>query len=347
MQEVNVVRIVRRRGIIIRNIWVLLLLLLILTSSISHEVEAIESSADMMSQISVEGFTAINDLVAKLVWGNVTQTKEIKHGDDHVEFIISASNIRSNISISFQPDGFFIELIPTAMGYAPRKLSIGSNIKVNQALKIMIRETLTIINLTTFITPPKNINTVMVNGHDVPFITSSTSNTTAVTLPSSIIVDFQAPVNITIKGYDFIANITAIKGLEESVIYIKSIVVGNVSNVSVRIRSAKVLALQKVEIPLEFLNVTNVLQDYGVMKVVVSRENNRTTTLLATNATTTLLTKHQQEQPMLIIMRYKWIILMSALAMLSIAIASEKRSLAVIALFLFIAYFALIWLGEA
>jgi len=58
------------------------------------------------------------------------------------------------------------------------------------------------------------------------------------------------------------------------------------------------------------------------------------------------LTRHQQEQTMLNVMRYKWAILLLALVMLSIAIAGGKRFLAIIALLLFITYFALVfWLG--
>jgi hypothetical protein len=309
--------------------------------------EALEPTpSGATSQVAVEGFTALNDLRARLQWGGVVLEEEVKKGSSSVKFVVNALNIRSALNISIEPDGLSMELIPTAMGYSPKKLSIGSNVRVEGALKVAIKETLTVMNLVTFVAPPKAVNRVLINGRDVPFIADA-KNTTSVALPSSLIVDIGRPVNITIEGEGFTVSITARKGLGERAIDVTAEAEGNVSEVSVRASSARVVAVQEIYVPLQSLNVTNVLEDYGPLHVLFSKEK-----APSVEEETELSMQSKQkagEKPLtlslLAITRYKWALLLTALIALCTAIMVGRRSLAVFALILFIAYFALAWLG--
>jgi hypothetical protein len=325
-------------------------LMIILTLiSIQVQVKAAEVLGPVSSegsQVTFEGFTALNDLKARLQWGGVVLEEEVKKGSSGVKFVAYASNIRSSLNISIEPDGLSMELIPTAMGYSPKKLSIGSNVRVEGALKVAIQETLTVMNLTTFVIPPKAVTRVLINEKDVPFVTETKKEATIVTLPSSLIVDIGRPVNVTIEGEDFIVNIMARKGLGEKTIDVTAEANGNVSEVSVRASSAKVGAVQEIYVPLQLLNVTNVLEDYGPLRVLFSKEEHAPVIEKEGKAiSSTQLQQAPYAQTLLVLARYKWTILLMALVVLCTAVLASNKTLAVLALILFIAYFALAWLG--
>jgi hypothetical protein len=326
---------------------IVVLIILLVTPKVLASVEALESTpSEATSQVVVEGFTALNDLRSKLQWGGVVLEEEVKKGSSSVSFVVNALNIRSPLNLSVEPDGLCMELMPTALGYSIKKLSLGSNIRIEKALKVTIKETLTLVNLTAYIKPQKAIGEVSVDGRDTPYYIADVENATLVTLPSPLIIDLGRTLNISVEGEDFRVNITVRKGLGERAIDVTAEAVGNVSEVSVRASSAMAVVLQEINIPLQEMIVNEVLKDYGPLHILFSKESVRALSVGEKGSPMQLEQKSESLTPhLLIITRYRWAVLLIALIALCMAIIVGARLLAALALVLFITYFVLTWLG--
>jgi hypothetical protein len=323
--------------------------LIFLLASISIDRISIASTEPAMglknSEVIVEGFVALANLTCRLTWGRLVLEEEVKSGSNRATFTIDAINVREALNISLEPDGLLLELVPTPMGYATKTIHIGRNIVVEKALRLKIKETLTVIDLEIYASPSVEVETVSVNGQSTTFLVED-GNTTTIRLPTWLIVDLERPVDVVVEGQGLWINLTVRRGLETNkVVDVIAEASGNFSKVYVRAFPSKVLAVQEVEIPIRGINVTDTVEVYETLMVEISR--GEPSSLERQEQGQRQAETTQPEQPLTevlsILLKHKWVILLAALASLCFAILVGKRAIAALSLVLFIAYFLLAW----
>jgi hypothetical protein len=288
------------------------------------------------SSVVLEGFRAITDLTARLTWGELSLEERVMNGTMKVIFVVDAVNVRRQLNISLEPDGLFIELLPTPMGYTAKTIHIGSHVVIDKALEMKIQEVLTIITLEVKISPKVDVESLEINGEAASFLIEDVGNATIVKLPTSLIVDLDRSVYVVAQGKDFSVNLTIRQGLMEKAVDITAEAYGNVTELYVKASPFKVLATQYIEIPVNCLNVTGTIENFKTLEVIFRRGEEN-------------IQKQQQQeevtQPSLTesLVKYKSLILLIALTSLCFAMILGTRALSALSLILFILYFMLAW----
>jgi hypothetical protein len=321
--------------------------LIFLLASISIDRISVASTEPAVglknSEVIVEGFVALANLTCRLTWSRLVLEEEVKSGSNRATFTIDAINVREALNISLEPDGLLLELVPTPMGYVAKTIHIGRNIVIEKALRLKIKETLTVIDLEIYASPSMEVETVLINGQSTTFLVED-GNTTTIRLPR-LIIDLERPVNVVVQGQGLWINLTVRRGLETNkVVDVIAEASGNFSKVYIKTFPSKVLAVQEVEIPIRGINVTDTVEVYETLMVEISREPS---SLESQEQGQSRTETAQPEQPLTevlsILLKHKWTILLAALASLCLAILLGKRAIAALSLALFIVYFLLAW----
>jgi hypothetical protein len=331
---------------------IIVILAILMTPLATHVLAQTDDSTT--SSIEVGGFFALEDLKATLTWGNTTLEKTIARGSTSVKFEILKPNIRSQMTLKVEPNGLELVLAPTATGYSLLKVSLGNGLKV-ETLRVLVQEVLIVLDLEINVTPVRAIHKLVVDNESIAF-SVETKDSWALIRPSSfLIVDSQKTVAMTIEGENFTTILTIRRGLSESDIDVLAEAMGSVKEVIVKTRAAKVLALQEITCPLKLVNITRSLKDYGPIKVVFAKEETlKIEGGKGSESPTSNQPSSQEGQPggssplikgLATLMRWKALALACGTLALCLAVALGKKWLAMLALILLGAYFALTFLG--
>jgi hypothetical protein len=342
--------------IMIEKMRVMIMLVIIILlgelTTISGSLVFAQTNTTTTSSVRVEGFLAQDDLTATLTWGNTTLEKKVERGSTSVEFEIPKPNIRSNMTLMIQPDGLELSLSPTAMGYTPLKMTLGPKLVVVEALKVVVKEILVVLDLEIVVTPAKTVNKLTVDDESVAFAVETSGSSITVRPSSSLIIDPQKSVSLMVEGDDFKSTLVIRRGLSESEISVMGETTGNVKEVVVRARAAEVLAKQEVLLPLKLVNITMTLKDHGPIKVAFAKEeeSKKEGTQVPVTTNQSFPQGGQTEgsslmKGLMTLLRWKVLLLAAGAFSLCLAVAFNKKGLAVLAMALLALYFATTFIG--
>jgi hypothetical protein len=337
------------------RVMIMLVIIILLgeLTTISGSLVFAQTDTTTTSSVRVEGFLALEDLRATLTWGNVTLEKVVERGSTSIGFEIPRPNMRSRIVLEVEPNGLELTLAPTATGYSLLKVSLGNGLKV-ETLRILVQEVLIVLDLEINVTPVRAIHKLVVDNESIAF-SVETKDSWALIRPSSfLIIDPQKTVTMTVEGESFTTILTIRRGLSESDVNVSAEAMGDVKEVVIKTRAAKVLALQEITCPLKLVNVTRSLKDYGPIMVVFAKEETlKIEGGKGSESPTSNQPFSQGGQPggsspllnLATLMRWKALALACGTLALCLAVALGKKWLAILALILLGAYFALTFLG--
>jgi hypothetical protein len=165
-------------------------------------------------------------------------------------------------------------------------------------------------------------------------------------LPSRLVVDLGRSVEVIIQGDEFSAFIN-IRRPSEDIINVDSSVSGNASGVFAIVSPAKVLATQEINIPLELLNIENVIEDYKPIVISIYRGAAKPDGGLVEPQPTPPVELPLVKRLLNILIEYKSLILLIGLILLVIGFIIGKRQalIALIALMCFVTYILASWWG--
>jgi hypothetical protein len=328
-------------------------ILAILMTPLATHVLAQTDDSTITSSVRVDGFIAQEDLTAILTWGNTTLEKKVERGSTSVEFEIPRPNIRSNMTIMIQPDGLELSLNPTALGYTPVKMSLGPKLVLAEALKVVVKEVLVVLDLEIVVRPAKMINKLTVDDKSVAFAVETSGGSIIVKPSSGLIIDLQKSIYVMVEGDDFKSTLVIRRGLSENEISVWGEAMGNVKEIVVRARAAEVLATQEVMIPLKLLNVTMVLKGHEPLRVAFAKEESKKEGAPMHVTTITNQSPPQggrtEEPPfaegLMTLLRWKLLFLAVGAFSICLAVAFNKKWLALLAMALLALYFATTFIG--
>jgi hypothetical protein len=324
---------------------IIAILAILMTPLATHVLAQTDDSTT--SSIEVGGFFALEDLKATLTWGNTTLEKMIGRGSTSVKFEVPKPNIRSQMVLKVEPNGLELVLAPTATGYSPLKVSLGDRLKA-EALRVVVKEALIILDIEINVTPAKAIHKLAVDNESIAFTLEARGSSVAIRPSSALIIDPQRTVVLMVEGDGFTSTLTIRRGLSESDINVVAEAVGRVDNIRVEAKAAEVLALQELMLPIKLVNVTQNLKVYKPITVAIAREEGRGGESSAIPASSQPLSGQAGPPGLNILIggpmfnRLKILFMASGIVALCLAVLSNKKWLAILALILLCLYFMMV-----